>query len=176
MKKKIKSESGFTIIELLIAALLTGIITFAAMDSYLNQHQQFLAQEQVADIQQRARAILDQVSFDIRQGGFNIPDTLAAMVVYSNGNGPDTLAVAHHGDLIEYYIDDSDTTHPSFMRSVNGNAQIFADNIEGFEITVLAGNLVDVEVTARSDKVDDFTAHDYRRRTYSSRVKLRNIN
>ena len=175
MKSLFKKESGFTIVELLIAAFLTSLITFVAMDAYLTQHQQFLVQEQVSDMQQRCRATLDDISFNLRQSGFNNPDSLVSYRVGLAANGPDTLEINHHGNNIYYYIDASDSTHPNLIKSINGNVQIFADDVEGFELTVLGTYLVEVQITARSASIDEHTAKDYRRRTYTARVNIRNI-
>jgi len=175
MKLQIKNESGFTLIELLIASVLAGVVTFAALDVYLNQHQQFIIQEQVSDMQQRGRAVLDEIAFDLRQSGFGTPDSISAFTIGANNGGPDTLAINHHSNNITYYVDESDTANPNFMKDVNGTPQIFADDIEGFEVTSMGTNLVQISIVARTNKVDEKTGNDYRRRTYTMRVQLRNI-
>jgi len=174
MRIALRDNSGFTMVELLIAAVLGSIVTFAAMDAYLTQHRQFLIQEQVADMQQRGRAALDDISFNLRQSGFNTPDSIDGYRIAAVGGSSDTVEINHHGDNILFYVDNSDTSHPNLMKEVNGDAEIFADEIDGLEATVLASDLVQVAVTARTASRDELTAKDYRSRTYTSRIKIRN--
>ncbi|MBD3170798.1 MAG: hypothetical protein GF307_15080 [candidate division Zixibacteria bacterium] len=173
--KILKCESGYTVIELLIAALLTGIVTFYAMDAYLDQHQQYLIQEDVSDMQQRGRAAIDEIAFNLRQAGFNTPDSVENFSIGYDPVGPDTLTLNHHGDDIIYYIDESDSLHPNLMKSTNGNVEMFADDIEDMEFTALASDLIEVTVVTKSTRKDEAIAKDYRRRTYTMRVKVRNL-
>jgi len=175
MVMMIKKNSGFTLVELLIASVLSALVTFAAMDFYLTQHRQYLIQEQVSDMQQRGRAALEEISYDLRQAGYNTPDTAVAYSIYDNPNGPDSLKINHHNNTISYYIDQSDTTHPDLIKSVNNNPQVFAEDIEDLQITSMGSTLLQVQITARTSSVDDMTAKDYRRRNYSTRVQLRNL-
>ncbi len=174
MKVRLNKNLGFTLMELLVAAFLAGIVTFFALDTYMVQHEQYIIQEQVSDMQQRGRAVLDAVAFDLRQSGFNTPDTIIAYRVGLNSVGPDTLEINHHGDNIFYYIDNSDSLHPNLMKSTNGDVQIYADDVTGFELTLLALDLVQVQIVAQSN-IRDEMIQGYRQRTYTSRVKIRNL-
>lgn len=175
MKFRINNNAGFTLVELLIASVLASLITFIAMDAYLTQNEQLIVQEQVSDMQQRGRAALDEIAYNLRQCGFNTPDSVAACVIGDNPNGPDTLTINHHGDDIIYYVEDSDSLNPVLIKDVNDNPQTYADGIEDLTVTAISSDLVQVNITARSASVDESTAKDYRRRTYSMRIKLRNL-
>jgi len=91
----------------------------------------------------------------------------------------------------KYYIDYSDSLHPNLMLEIPGSApQVYAENIEDlqFRYTMKGGAVVNVppssadvreihiDIVARSNKPDiDFPQDPYRRRTYSTKVNLRNL-
>ncbi len=103
----------------------------------------------------------------------------------------DTNAIVISLEQVKYYIDNSDTTHPNLMVELPGlGAQIYAENVEDlqFQYRLKNGSIVDVptittdirevlfSLTARTEKADpDFPNDPYRRRSYSSRVNLRNL-
>ena len=92
----------------------------------------------------------------------------------------------------KYYIDNtSDANHPNFMIAADGNqGQVFAENITNlnFSYKLSSGAIVDIPplsdmireviitVNARAERADtDFRARNYRTRTLSTRVKVRNL-
>lgn len=94
-------------------------------------------------------------------------------------------------DRIKYYIDNSDSLHPNLMMQVLNQApQVYAENIEDLQFRYKMKNgittdapaicenirQVEIDLTARSSKPDvDFENNPYRRRTYASKVNLRNL-
>lgn len=85
MKKKIKTISpaiknkltiveqtaGFTLIELMIALLLSSIITAMIFTAFRSQEKNYETQEQIIDIQQNLRAALEIMSEELRMAAYN---------------------------------------------------------------------------------------------------------
>lgn len=65
------SDSGFTLVEMLVAMVITGIIGISIMTLYINSSRTYDAQTQVAEAQQNARAGLESIVFDLRNAGYN---------------------------------------------------------------------------------------------------------
>ncbi len=67
--KIVKKESGFTLLELLIAMFLTVIVSTAIYMAYNSQHKSYTVQEQVSAMQQNLRAAMYFMQKDIRMAG-----------------------------------------------------------------------------------------------------------
>ncbi|MFQ5607676.1 MAG: PilW family protein [Candidatus Zixiibacteriota bacterium] len=89
----LQSESGFTILELLIALFLGGVIALFALKFYVNEHNNYLVQRNVSDMQQNLRAALREVAHSVINGGANLPPEIAAFEV-ANKN-PDSLVIRY---------------------------------------------------------------------------------
>jgi len=98
----VRAERGTTLIELLIALTLTGIVTLAIMKTYVTQHENYMVQDDVANMQQSARACIDELTRQIRMAGHNLPLGLPAIVA-ANTN-PDTITVTYHGNNCDTYL------------------------------------------------------------------------
>ncbi|MCK5126219.1 MAG: hypothetical protein KAR42_08175 [candidate division Zixibacteria bacterium] len=96
MFSKIKSTAGMTMVELLIALLLTGIISAAMFKIYINQHQAWIQQGNVIEMQQNARAAMDELSRQLRMAGYGIPPSLQPFQAY-NGD-PDSIMIQYRGN------------------------------------------------------------------------------
>lgn len=171
---KIKNEKGATLVEVLIAALLTFIVGSAALDFYATQHNQWLAQSDVSDMQQNARAILDELTRNIRSAGFGIPVNHPTVWVST-----DTLTIFRKDstkiDTIKYYLSRADTLHPNLVKKLNNaSPQVFAENIESVQFTRSAA-VITVTLVAREGRRDpEYYGDGYRRRTLVARTEVRN--
>lgn len=90
-QKNRSSSSGFTLVELLLTLLLTGIVTTAAMSFYISEHKSSLTQEGVSTMQQNLRASFDAVARSVTNAGANLPSGLQALM--GADANPDTLTV-----------------------------------------------------------------------------------
>lgn len=70
MNSKI-SGRGFTLVELLIAMAVSGILMTGVYSAFKTQQDSYLAQEQVAEVQQNMRASMDFITRDLRMAGFD---------------------------------------------------------------------------------------------------------
>lgn len=101
----LRTNAGFTIIELLIAVLLAAIVTSAAMGLYITQHKQLIVQDQVADMQTSVRAAVAELARNIRMAGYDVPPVVQSIRAYNTN--PDTIIVSYNsaqltGVLIEH--------------------------------------------------------------------------
>jgi prepilin-type N-terminal cleavage/methylation domain-containing protein len=86
-----KGQGGFTLLELLVALVITGAVVSAAYGIYVAQHQNWIVQEQVTDMQQNARAALHEMETRIRMAGFGLPSWIHP--IYASNTNPDTVCV-----------------------------------------------------------------------------------
>lgn len=91
--RTLRSVRGFTLMEILVSLLLMGVITTAVLNTYLNQHENYLIQEDISVIQQSARASLDELGRQIRMAGYGLPVGLSPILA-GNAN-PDTITVRY---------------------------------------------------------------------------------
>jgi len=166
-------QRGVSLIELLIAVTLTVLIGAVMLEFYIFQHNQFLVQEDISDMQQNARVAMDEITKNIRKAGYGLVGHPSISV------GSDTLTIyfknGSQTDTIVYFISRTDALHPDLMKKVgSGAAQVFAENIDSLRFNQ-SDKLIYVRIVAREDKKDeDFIGDKYRRRILSSNVKVRN--
>ena len=67
-------ESGFTLVELLIAMTIGLIILAALSSTFLIQRKTYDVQEQIVEMVQTARAAMDMMTREIRMAGYGDPD------------------------------------------------------------------------------------------------------
>jgi prepilin-type N-terminal cleavage/methylation domain-containing protein len=65
-----KKKSGVTLIELLIALVLSSILTAALYRSFISQQKTYTVQDQVAEMQQNIRVAMGQMTKEIRMAGY----------------------------------------------------------------------------------------------------------
>lgn len=171
---RIKDQKGITLVELLIACLLTFVVGSAALEFYASQHNQWLAQTDISDMQQNARALKDELTTSIRSAGYGIIAGHPRMVVTSN-----TLTIYRKDstkiDTIKYYVSTADSDHPSLVKQINQDTpQVFAEDIESVQF-VRTGNVITVTVVAREGRRDpEYALDGYRRRTVVVSAEIRN--
>ena len=71
MTTKKRADSGFTLIEILVALALSGIVLTAIYTAYQSQHKTYIAQESVAKMQQNLRAAMYLMIQEIRMAGYD---------------------------------------------------------------------------------------------------------
>ena len=112
------NSRGLSLFEILVALIITGVVTLAIMKTYITQHRHYIAQEDVTNIQQNARAAIDELGKCIRMAGHGLPlglDPIAA----SNTN-PDTITIT-------FQIGDCDTYLAAPMGSPSAQLECASD-------------------------------------------------
>ncbi|MCP4566721.1 MAG: prepilin-type N-terminal cleavage/methylation domain-containing protein [FCB group bacterium] len=119
MKRIFRSNAGFTLIELLVALLITGIITAAMFRVYVNQHHAWMIQDSVIEMQQNARAAIDELTRQLRMTGYALPNGTSPMAVYNTN--PDTIAVFYRNNTTCEASLDADMPTPSSELDCTGS-------------------------------------------------------
>ena len=101
--ERLKAKAGVSILEVLIALIITGIITTAIFRLYVTQHKNYIIQDDITEIQQSARAAIDELSRHIRVAGNDLPTGIAPLAA-SNTN-PDTITLTYRVDNCETTLD-----------------------------------------------------------------------
>ena len=171
---KILNQTGLSLVEVLIAALLTCLIGGFSLEFYMTQHNNWLVQEDISEMQQNVRVALDEISTNIRKAGYGLPVSHPSISVAT-----DSIKIFYKDsvkiDTLVYYVSRQDSLHPALMRRLNNTTpQVFAENIESLQFQKV-DKLVTVQITAREQRKDPhFVGDKYRRRVLTSRAEVRN--
>jgi prepilin-type N-terminal cleavage/methylation domain-containing protein len=99
MRNKL-DEKGITLIELMVALVICGIIVAAIYRVFVAQTRAYTTQEEVGDIQQNVRNAMELLIQDIRMAGFDNDKT-------SNVSPPDPPIAPFDNQIIIFYEDDT---------------------------------------------------------------------
>jgi hypothetical protein len=103
MFKVIKSNRGISLIELIIALFLTGILAAVMFRVYINQHHAWMIQDRVIEMQQNARASIDELGRQLRMTGFELPTGLPPIEAFDTN--PDTIIIYYNGGMCDATIE-----------------------------------------------------------------------
>jgi prepilin-type N-terminal cleavage/methylation domain-containing protein len=92
-----RNQGGFTLLEMLVALTITAFVVAAGYDLYLKQHESWIIQEQVSDMQQNARIAMHELETRIRMAGYGLPGGLHP--IYAWNTDPDTIAVLFQNEV-----------------------------------------------------------------------------
>lgn len=99
--------SAFTLVELLVAMALSGIVGLALYSAFINQSRTYSVQEDVVDMQQNLRAGFDVMEREIRMAGFDPTGTAGAGIVSAEAEKiVFTLDLTGSGDVPDGTTDD----------------------------------------------------------------------
>lgn len=107
-----------TLVEVLLALLLTGIISAAMFRVYINQHHAWIVQDNVIEMQQNARAAIDELTRQIRMSGYAVPNGLQAFDAFNTN--PDTICIYYKTQMCDAPIE-HDMPQPSSELRCDGH-------------------------------------------------------
>ncbi len=110
-------RGGFTLIELMIASLMMGILTVYMLQSFSVNQRNYVMLDQTVETQQNLRAIGDLIGRDIRHAGFMVPAG-AGVCGVDLQNAPDLL-----------YISDADALDPTGKMDADMGAGFGGNNV-----------------------------------------------
>ena len=159
-----RNEPGFTLIEILIALAIAGIISTAIYNLYISQSRIYTQQEQVSDMQQNARVAMDIISRHVRMAGFGKPGWTTIngtaginyeILVTDGGSAPDTLEIvgcidAPPGTLSAAVASGATaiTLHSSAEASkfnTTTKRDIFVGDLENAKVTNVSGAVLTID-------------------------------
>ena len=162
-------ESGFTLVELLIAMTIGLIILTALSSTFLMQRKAYDVQEQITEMVQTARAAMDMMTREIRMAGYNPTDAAFDGITYdadqleikadmyqtSNTGNPDGDTDDSNENIIYTYYDENSAYPYQIKRKTgNGNFVSFAENIQSFTFVYLkADGVTEVTTSAENDDI-----------------------
>lgn len=106
-------------IEVLIAPLITGIVVSAGFSLYLNHHEEWIIQEQIADMQQNARIAMHELETRIRMAGYEM--TGGIQPIYASDSNPDTITVVFRDEFLYESTIEHDMHQPSSELRCDGH-------------------------------------------------------
>lgn len=184
---------GFSLIELLIAALITGIIAASAFHFYVQMNQQVITQQEISDMQQSSRASLQDIATTLRMAGYMVPghvpwDTngCSLMVYYSFTNTMDSV------DSITYFLVEFSEAEYSalafrptgtklyrLIKQVGVDTATFTDFVTSISYVPIMGSQSEMAVTLEvqaSMADEDYEENEgFRRFLNTERVTMRNV-
>jgi len=181
-----KKESGFTLVELLIAMVIGAIVMAAAYSSYVSQQRSYRMTESVTEIQQNLRSAMLFIEKDIRMAGFN-PLKESGFGILSIGSNSLSLSkdygssdpandengVVDSGETITYDLDAN-----TLRRDAGSGPKVIAEHIANMELKYYNrdGNEEPDATNVRSISVT-LTASDggEHQRELTSMIKCRNM-
>lgn len=188
MRSKImKSRAGMTLIEVLIAVVLTGILTTATFKFYQASHGQALVQQDISDLQLICRNTMYEIKKTLRMAGYKVGshdafeiagDTLS---VYMQGNQPIDTIRYYLGDMNGNYTVDGQEESRSIYelrkQTNSGAYETFAEYVSAVNYNVIDSANIEITVSAEAERMDpDYNQNDgYRSYSLTERVKIRNV-
>lgn len=89
------SAAGFSLIEVMLALFLTAVLTAAMFKVYNNQHHAWMIEDSVIEMQQNARAAIDELTRQLRMVGNSLPNGMEPFA--GHDTNPDTIVIYYKG-------------------------------------------------------------------------------
>lgn len=143
------SDQGFTIVELMIAMVVSLLALGAIYSTFQSQHKSYQVQQETADMHQNIRAAMYYTQREIRMAGCNPLGIANARIITANatkinftedvvgntpGSDPDGATDDPNED-ITYSLD----ANKNLMRDTGGGNQVVAKNIDALDFVYLDG-------------------------------------
>lgn len=123
--KKLSNHAGTSLIEVMIGLFLAGLVTASVFELYINQHKNWNIQEDVTEIQQNARASIDELTRVLRMAGHELPVGLPAVEAYDTN--PDTIIINYVEDGCQAVIEHAMPNVSSELRCDGHDVSCFYD-------------------------------------------------
>lgn len=170
---KFKKTEGFTLAELIVSMGIGMVMLAAVTTTFMSQTRIYNAQEQINEMEQNARGVLDIIAREVKMAGYNPASGTVTGVTYSPSqlqieadlDASGTISTSSTANERVIYAFDS--ANKQITRQVgSGSAQVLADNITAFNFsyyqadgitsatTSNAIRQVKIDITVRTSKPD----------------------
>jgi len=134
------SNQGFTIVELMVAMVVSLLVMGAIYSTFLSQSKSYLVQEEVVAMQQNLRAAMFYMQREIRMagcdpfdiGGIGITAANANSISFTEDVSPPDGDVLDANESITYSLNGGNLT-----RNTGGGNQVVAQNIDALDFVYL---------------------------------------
>jgi prepilin-type N-terminal cleavage/methylation domain-containing protein len=131
---KMRESDGFTLVEFLVAMVISLIVMSSIYSVYRSQQKSYVAQEQVAVMHQNLRAGMTMITKDIRTAGYDPTRSLGTGIILADSDQLQFSRIVESGstdvETITYLYDSGTLT-------LRRNNQTVADNIEALDFVYL---------------------------------------
>lgn len=117
-----RPATGFSLMEVLVALALMGVVTTAVFKTWMNQHEAYMTQEDISTIQHSARASIDELTRQIRIAGNGLPNGIDPVI--ASNTDPDTITIRYVRNDCQTFLSE-DMPQPS--------AELKCDDVSCFE-------------------------------------------
>ena len=187
---KFRNLEGFTLVELMVSMGIGMVILAAVTTTFMSQTRIYNAQEQINEMQQNARGVLDILSRELKMagykpngGGFNgVTYSTTQLMVQADLNSDGAISTSSTAnEQITYAFDNA---NEQITRAVgSGSAQVLAAHIAAFTFnyldsagaaTTVSANIrqVSITITAKTAKPDPNYTSDGGYRTYTTSATI----
>ncbi|MHB8150428.1 MAG: PilW family protein [Desulfobulbia bacterium] len=141
MARDFFAKDGFTIVELMIALLIGGVVLGGVVSAFLSQHKSYLVQDDNVFMQENMRSAVEIVTRDLRmigydpdkRGGLGVTNAQANSLTFTKGDDAGGIETIIYSQYDAYGDNDSD-----LGRNFNGGGQTpVAENIEALDFVYL---------------------------------------
>jgi type IV pilus assembly protein PilW len=153
----IKSSQGFTLVELLVSVVVSGVVLAGICSTFYSQHTSYLNQEQIVSMQQNIRAAMYIMEREIRMVGHDPNGDSGAGIMTHNagsiriaqdltnnaGTGIPDSDVGDPGEDITYSLQDADGDGDTDLVRNDHNGvgiQMIAEDIDALNFVYLNQN------------------------------------
>ncbi len=85
---------GLTLVELLIAAVILGFVSIAALQFYAQEHRVYSVEAEISNAQQNVRTAMEELSTNVMAAGADLPAGFAPVISYNSN--PDTIVIRYN--------------------------------------------------------------------------------
>lgn len=198
-EKTCDSQKGFTLVDLLIALAISSLLLVAIYNIFISQQKIYGVREQIAEMQQNARAAIDLLDRELRMAGYDPTGAAGAGILVAtattiqftmdlNGDGDST----DPGENVTYSLVDFDGDgDQDLVRNTGSGNQLVAENIQSLNFLYTLANgattptpailnqirVIQVSLTAQTAKRDrDYSKNNgYRTFKLTTEIEVRNM-
>ena len=155
--RAVRSNQGFTLVELLVTLVVSGVVLAGICSTFYSQQTAFLNQEQIIAMQQNLRVAINNMEREIRMAGHDPNGDAGAGIVTANatsiriaqdltgngGTGDPDKDVGDPGENITYSLQDADGDGDmDLVRNDHNGAgiQMIAEDIDALNFVYLNQN------------------------------------